>query len=121
VELRLLDLTTQVELAAFDDPAFNDEDDLRRRFSVGEWEPGERLPAVAELAQHYSVARNTVIKALRRLADDGTGRDRAELGNVPGAELGKPRTLGALTGKHPQAAQSLDSPIQPRHEQWPPS
>jgi DNA-binding GntR family transcriptional regulator len=26
---------------------------------------------MAELAQHYGVARNTVIKALRRLADDG--------------------------------------------------
>lgn len=44
---------------------------LRRRCSAGEWEPGERLPAVAELAQHYGVARNTVIKALRRLAEDG--------------------------------------------------
>jgi DNA-binding GntR family transcriptional regulator len=32
---------------------------------------GERLPAVAELAQHYGVARNTVMKALRRLAEDG--------------------------------------------------
>ena len=52
-------------------PSRRVEDDLRRRFSAGEWEPGERLPAVAELAQHYSVARNTVIKALRRLADDG--------------------------------------------------
>jgi len=38
---------------------------------AGEWEPGERLPAVAGLAQHYGVARNTVIKALRRMADDG--------------------------------------------------
>jgi DNA-binding GntR family transcriptional regulator len=26
---------------------------------------------VADLAQHYGVARNTVTKALRRLADDG--------------------------------------------------
>jgi GntR family transcriptional regulator len=52
-------------------PSRRVEDDLRRRFSAGEWEPGERLPAVAELAQHYSVARNTVIKALRRMADDG--------------------------------------------------
>jgi len=26
---------------------------------------------VAELAQHYGVARNTVMKALRRLAEDG--------------------------------------------------
>jgi DNA-binding GntR family transcriptional regulator len=33
--------------------------------------PGERLPPVAELAAHYQVARNTITKALRRLADDG--------------------------------------------------
>jgi Bacterial regulatory proteins, gntR family len=26
---------------------------------------------VAELAQHYGVARNTIIKALRRMADEG--------------------------------------------------
>jgi len=52
-------------------PSRRVEDDLRRRCSAGEWEPGERLPAVAELAEHYGVARNTVIKALRRLADDG--------------------------------------------------
>jgi DNA-binding GntR family transcriptional regulator len=36
-----------------------------------EWKPGERLPAVAELAQHYGVARNAVIRALRRLTEDG--------------------------------------------------
>jgi GntR family transcriptional regulator len=52
-------------------PSRRVEDDLRRRFSAGEWEAGERVPAVADLAQHYGVARNTVIKALRRLADDG--------------------------------------------------
>ena len=52
-------------------PSRRVEGDLRRRFSAGEWEPGERLPAVAELAHHYGVARNTVIKALRRLAEDG--------------------------------------------------
>lgn len=52
-------------------PSRHVEGDLRRRCGAGEWEPGERLPAVAELAQHYGVARNTVMKALRRLAEDG--------------------------------------------------
>jgi GntR family transcriptional regulator len=52
-------------------PSRQVEADLRRRCQAGEWAPGERLPAVADLAQHYGVARNTVIKALRRLADDG--------------------------------------------------
>jgi DNA-binding GntR family transcriptional regulator len=52
-------------------PSRQVEADLRRRCTSGEWAPGERLPAVADLAAHYGVARNTVIKALRRLADDG--------------------------------------------------
>ena len=52
-------------------PSRQVEADLRRRCQAGEWEPGERLPSVADLAQHYGVARNTVIKALRRLAEDG--------------------------------------------------
>jgi DNA-binding GntR family transcriptional regulator len=52
-------------------PSRQVEHDLRRRCSAGEWAPGGRLPAVAELAEHYGVARNTVIKALRRLAEDG--------------------------------------------------
>ena len=52
-------------------PSRQVEDDLRRRCAAGEWKPGERLPAVADLVQQYGVARNTVTKALRRLADDG--------------------------------------------------
>lgn len=52
-------------------PSRHVEADLRRRCEGGEWAPGERLPPVAELAAHYQVARNTITKALRRLADDG--------------------------------------------------
>lgn len=52
-------------------PSAHVEADLRRRCEAGEWSPGERLPAVAALAEHYGVARNTILKALRRLAEDG--------------------------------------------------
>jgi GntR family transcriptional regulator len=52
-------------------PSRHVEADLRRRCEAGEWAPGERLPPVAELAAYYRVARNTITKALRRLADDG--------------------------------------------------
>ena len=45
------------------------EADLRRRLEAGEWASGEALPSVAGLASHYGVARGTVAKALRRLAD----------------------------------------------------
>lgn len=52
-------------------PSRRVEDDLRRRLNAGEWERGEALPSVADLAEHYGVARGTVAKALRRLADAG--------------------------------------------------
>jgi DNA-binding GntR family transcriptional regulator len=42
-------------------------EDLRRRILAGEWQPGEQLPTVGALAEHYGVARRTVSKALRAL------------------------------------------------------
>jgi GntR family transcriptional regulator len=55
-------------------PSVRVEADLRRRLEAGEWATGEALPSVAELASHYGVARGTVAKALRRIADDGLVR-----------------------------------------------
>jgi DNA-binding GntR family transcriptional regulator len=45
--------------------------DLRARIEAGEWEPGQQLPPVAALAGHYGVARRTITKSLRTLADEG--------------------------------------------------
>ncbi len=47
------------------------ETDLRARITREEWAPGERLPPVSELAEHYGVARSTVVNALRRIEADG--------------------------------------------------
>lgn len=44
---------------------------LRQRIAAGEWEPGAALPAVADLAGQYGVARTTVSRALRALQDEG--------------------------------------------------
>ena len=44
---------------------------MRRRISAGEWQPDERLPSVAALADEYGVSRSSVAAALRRIADDG--------------------------------------------------
>lgn len=38
---------------------------------MGEWAPGEKLPAVAELAAEYDVARQTVARVLARLEREG--------------------------------------------------
>jgi DNA-binding GntR family transcriptional regulator len=44
---------------------------LRERIEAGEWAPGDQLPTVAELSEHYQVARSAVARALRMLEDDG--------------------------------------------------
>ena len=44
---------------------------LRRRIAGGEWEPGQRMPPVAALADSYDTSRATVTKALRKLASEG--------------------------------------------------
>jgi DNA-binding GntR family transcriptional regulator len=48
--------------------------DLRRRIAAGEWPPGEALPTVAVLAEHYEVSKATVTRVLRILADEGLVR-----------------------------------------------
>ena len=55
-------------------PSERVEADLRRRTEAGEWASGEALPTVAALAGQYGVARGTVARALRALADDGLVR-----------------------------------------------
>jgi len=45
--------------------------ELRERLMAGEWKTGDRLPSIGELANHYGVARATVVKALRILRDEG--------------------------------------------------
>jgi len=52
-------------------PSRRVEADLRRRVEADEWATGQALPSVGALAVEYKVARNTVVKALRKLEDDG--------------------------------------------------
>jgi len=44
---------------------------LRRRISSGEWQPGDRLPALDALVEELGVGRVTVRHALDLLADEG--------------------------------------------------
>ncbi len=44
---------------------------LRRRISTGEWQPGDRLPALDALVAEFQVGRVTVRHALDLLADEG--------------------------------------------------
>ncbi len=47
------------------------EADLRRRLASDEWQSGDALPTLVELAEHYQAARGTVARVLRKLAEDG--------------------------------------------------
>jgi GntR family transcriptional regulator len=46
-------------------------DELRTRIVSGELQAGSQLPAEQDLQTHYSVSRNTVRLALKRLTDEG--------------------------------------------------
>jgi GntR family transcriptional regulator len=45
--------------------------DIRRAIAEGEARPGERLPPARDLAAILGVNRNTVLRALRALRDEG--------------------------------------------------
>jgi GntR family transcriptional regulator len=45
--------------------------DLRAKIQAGEYKPGEQVPSVTQLCDTYEVTRNTAIRALRVLRDEG--------------------------------------------------
>ncbi|MFC0040425.1 GntR family transcriptional regulator [Actinomadura rayongensis] len=56
-------------------------DDLRAQISSGELRPGDRLPGLPELADHYDVSLVTVRLALGRLRQEGLVTSRQGKGN----------------------------------------
>jgi DNA-binding GntR family transcriptional regulator len=44
---------------------------IRERIGSGEYQPGQQMPTVGNLAESLSASRATVVKALRRLQEDG--------------------------------------------------
>jgi GntR family transcriptional regulator len=55
---------------------------LRSRIAAGEFAPGEILPSGRDLAEHWSVARATVVKAMDVLRSDGIVEARQGTGFV---------------------------------------
>jgi GntR family transcriptional regulator len=45
--------------------------DLREKIASGELLPGEQIPPVPRLIETYQVSRNTALRALRVLKDEG--------------------------------------------------
>lgn len=44
---------------------------LREKITSGELLPGEQIPPVPQLSETYGVSRNTALRALRLLKDEG--------------------------------------------------
>src|SRR6266508_3532361 len=55
--------------------------EIRRAIAEGEAKPGERLPPARDLAAELGVNRNTVLRALRQLRDEGLLEFRRGRGN----------------------------------------
>jgi GntR family transcriptional regulator len=99
-----------------DDPAELHEQvaaQIRRAIADGEAGPGERLPPARDLAAVLGVNRNTVLRALRTLRDEGLvdfrrGRGVTVSGRPErGAEIAQAQTLLELGRRHGYAADEL--------------
>jgi GntR family transcriptional regulator len=80
--------------------------EIRRAIADGEARPGERLPPARDLGAVLGVNRNTVLRALRTLREEGLldfrrGRGVTVIGTPPqGAVLQQARELVDLAHRH---------------------
>ena len=80
--------------------------EIRRAIAEGEAGPGERLPPAQDLAAVLGVNRNTVLRSLRMLRDEGLlefrrGRGVTVAGTPPqGAVLARARELLEFARRH---------------------
>ena len=80
--------------------------EIRRAIAEGEAKPGERMPLVKDLATVLGVNRNTVLRALHQLRDEGLleirqGRGITVAGTPErGAVLARAKDLVTFARKH---------------------
>lgn len=92
--------------------------EIRRAIAEGEALPGERLPPARDLAAELGVNRNTVLRALRLLRDEGLldfrrGRGVRVSGTLErGAVLDRARELIELARHHGYRREELIELIQ---------
>jgi GntR family transcriptional regulator len=92
--------------------------ELRRAIADGEVRPGQRMPLAKDLAAVLGVNKNTVLRALRQLRDEGLlefrrGRGITVAGTPQrGAVLGKVRELVAFAREQGYRPEELVAMIQ---------
>lgn len=76
-----IDLITQNGGAAVAQPEYlRIAADLRRRISSGEFGPGDQIPTLPDLCEHYGVSQTTIRNALDLLRNEGIVESRARAG-----------------------------------------
>jgi GntR family transcriptional regulator len=92
--------------------------EIRRAITEGEAKPGERMPLAKDLATVLGVNRNTVLRALHQLRDEGLlelrqGRGITVAGTPErGAVLARARDLVAFARKNGYRADELIAMIE---------
>ncbi len=72
-------------------------EDLRRRIAGGEFSPGQQLPSIAALQEHYDVpGLNTIRQAQQLLVDDGLVETRQGVGAFVLRAEAEPRAVDVL-------------------------
>jgi len=72
--------------------------DLRTRIAAGEFAPGDRLPPITALMEHYQVpGLNTIRQAQQLLVDDGLVETRQGVGSFVLRTEPIPRPVDVLT------------------------
>lgn len=95
--------------------------EIRRAIADGEASPGERLPPASDLAAVLGVNRNTVLRALRVLRDEGLlefrrGRGITVVGSAErGAVLAKAKDLLLFARQHGYRRQDVIDLIETLH------
>ena len=72
-------------------------EELRRRIASGEFSPGQQLPTISALQEHYDVpGLNTIRQAQQLLVDDGLVETRQGVGVFVLRTDPKPRVVDVL-------------------------
>jgi GntR family transcriptional regulator len=79
-------------------------DELRRRIAEHVWEPGDRLPSRAQIAQEYGVGENVVRRAQELLISQGVLEGRAGSGTYVAEPRQRVRMVRSSTREWPDGS-----------------